>query len=679
MIINGKEVEIDFRRAAQIQDKINQVQQLPDNTKVEVNNKELKQIADITTNTFENFDGYGMTNNMLLTGKKSKENRKDYYTTYEEMDESNFIHRGLQIISDDCTQKNIEGHVLKIYSDDDETKNILDELFYERINVDKELWSTVYETCKFGDNFYEVIPDSYKNPTMIARIRYLEPERVNRIEKNGKLAFYTYTSDTTDPEEVLFKTPDIPSKKKDEDKVIYKLEPWQIIHFRITDKQFHPYGGSLLKAGVKAFRRLQLLEDGITIYRLARVPERRVFKIDCGNLPQSEANRQVQRIKDNYRTTQILDDRGNINRQASALSLTQDIFVPVREGSNGTEITTLQGGTALNNIDDIRYFRDQVLWTMNIPPEYLGFTSDQSGGSQGRGSLAMQDIKFSRFIERIQACIEEGLTKIAAIELFFKHKKKSDLKNFRIELTPPSNIKEIMDLEYTTNKMNLIQSMNGTGLFPKKFILQYVMRLTKKEIDNLTFFKDLENQAANAQENGVIGGMMSAGGMDMGAAGGSMDTSTPTGDANAAGGTPDTGAAPTPTASINTEDLEKNLVRIFGKDILIENKEDFVKLVKAAEDYNNSLLKEEPKAEEIIDENVTNSEFIKKVSSIITENKEVIKTNEQAISLIYENELGGLNYDKKSYTIYEEPKKRTGPKSGSSPFLYEEVSYNLAK
>ena len=68
----------------------------------------------------------------------------------------------------------------------------------------------------------------------------------------------------------------------------------------------------------------------------------------------------------------------------------------MREGS-GTEVTTLQGGTALNNIDDIRYFRDQVLWTMNIPPEYLGFTSDQSGGSQGRGSLAMQDIKFSKF------------------------------------------------------------------------------------------------------------------------------------------------------------------------------------------------------------------------------------------------------------------------------------------
>ena len=657
MLINGKEVEVDFRRAAQIQDAVNKTSQLPDNSKVEVNKQELKDLQSFTTNTFENFDGYGINNNMLLTGKKSKENRKDYYSTYQEMSETNFIHRGLQVIADDASQKNVDGHTIKVYSDDDETKEILSNLFYERLNVDKELWSIIYETCKFGDNFYEIIPDSYKNPTMVARIRYLEPERVNRIEKNGKLAFYTYTADTTDPEDILFNVQPTNPKNKDEDKVIYKLEPWQIIHFRIIDKDFYPYGGSLLKAGVKAFRRLQLLEDGITIYRLARVPERRVFKIDCGNLPQSEANRQVQRIKDNYRTSQILDDKGNINRQASALSLTQDIFIPVREGSSGTEVTTLQGGTALNNIDDIRYFRDQVLWTMNIPPEYLGFTSDQSGGSQGRSSLAMQDIKFSRFVERIQFCIEEGLVKIAAIELFFKKKKKDDLRNFKIELTPPSNIKEIMDLEYATNKINLIQSMNSTGLFPRKFILQYVMKMTKKEIDNLMFFKDLEMQANQAQENAFIGGMGSGGVEAMP----TQPTETP---------------AETPAqSSINTEELEKKMVKIFGKDILIENKEDFVKLIKAAEDYNKSLKqKKETITEEIEEEYST---VLAEFSNIITGEKKVKTTNEQAISMIYENELGGLNYDNKSYLIYETPRKRSGPKSGSSQFLYEEIKHTI--
>ena len=75
MIINGKDVEVDFRRAAQIQDRVNKVEQLPDNSKVEVNNRELKQLQEITSNTFDSFDGYGMTNNTLLTGRNSKENR----------------------------------------------------------------------------------------------------------------------------------------------------------------------------------------------------------------------------------------------------------------------------------------------------------------------------------------------------------------------------------------------------------------------------------------------------------------------------------------------------------------------------------------------------------------------------------------------------------------------------
>lgn len=666
MIVNGKEVEINFKQASQIQDRVNNVEQLPDNAKSEIGKKELKEINSFISDNSSNFDGFGMTNNTLLTGKNARENRKDYYTTFQEMSECNFIHRGLQIIADDCSQKNMEGHTLKVYSDDEEIQQILQELFFERLNIDKELWSIIYETCKFGDNFYEIIPDSYKNPSMIARIRYLEPEKVNRIEKNGKLAFYTYTADSIDPEDMMF-NPGIVSDKKDEEKIIYKLEPWQIIHFRIPNKKFAPYGGSLLDPGVKVFRRLQLLEDGMVIYRLARVPERRVFKIDCGNLPQSEANRQVQRIKDNYRTTQILDDRGNINRTASALSLTQDIFVPVREGSNGTSIETLGPGTALNNIDDIRYFRDQILWTMNIPPEILGFTSDQSGGAQGRGSLAMQDIKFSRFAERIQFNIEESLTKIAAVELFFKHKKKADLKNFKIELTPPSNIKELMDLEFVTNKMNLIQSMNGTGLFPKKFILEYVMKMTKKEIDNLIFFKDLEAQASQEQNNAIMGGMGMGGDMSATSSiGGDMNTA-PAGDMSA----PAPASAPA-GASINTENLEEKMVKIFGKDILIENKEDFAKLIQAANKYNESL-----KNPIIEDEEIEESLILKQISESVSGIKKVFKTNDSSINLIYENELGGLNYEKEELLIFEAPKKRTGPKSRGNPYIYEEIKNTL--
>lgn len=659
MLINGKDVEINYKKAAEIQSRVNLVQDLPDNVKTEVSKKDKKELDAIINSNLGDFEAYGIANNTLLTGKRQKENRKEYYDTFQEMSEYNFIHRGLQQISDDCSQRNVEGHTLKNYSDDDEIKEILNNLFFDRLNIDKELWSIIYETCKLGDNFYEVIPDSYEKPTMIARIRYLETDRVNRIEKNGKLAFYTYTADATSQDEATFSALSR-TDPKTEEKVVYKLEPWQIIHFKINDKDFYPYGGSLLKAGVKCFRRLQLLEDGMVVYRLARVPERRVFKIDVGNLPQSEANRYVMKIKDNYRTSQILDDRGNINRTAAALSINQDIFVPVRDGGKGTDITTLSPGMALQNIDDIRYFRDQILWTMNIPPEYQGTTSDGNGGSSGRGSLAMQDIKFSRFAERIQFYIVEGLTKLAAIELFFKKKKKEDLKNFRIELTPPSNIKELMDLEFLSQKMNLIQTMNATGMFPKKFILQYVMRMSKKEINNLIFFKDLEMQAANTQENALIGGIGMSGMGDASMMGTGMSNTSPT-------QTELPQQSQQPQQSVNTEELTEKMINIFGKDVLIENKEEFTKIINAAEEFNKLNEAEKDTAE---------SNIIKEMASSLSGVKEEIKTNNTAFNLIYENELGGIDFKKNTYSTFSKPKKKTGPRTGND-VLYEETTTKL--
>lgn len=658
MLINGKDVEINYKKAAEIQSRVNLVQDLPDNIKTEVSKKDKKELDAIINSNLGDFEAYGIANNTLLTGKRQKENRKEYYDTFQEMSEYNFIHRGLQQISDDCSQRNVEGHTLKNYSDDDEIKEILNNLFFDRLNIDKELWSIIYETCKLGDNFYEVIPDSYEKPTMIARIRYLETDRVNRIEKNGKLAFYTYTADATSQDEATFSALSR-TDPKTEEKVVYKLEPWQIIHFKINDKDFYPYGGSLLKAGVKCFRRLQLLEDGMVVYRLARVPERRVFKIDVGNLPQSEANRYVMKIKDNYRTSQILDDRGNINRTAAALSINQDIFVPVRDGGKGTDITTLSPGMALQNIDDIRYFRDQILWTMNIPPEYLGTTSDGNGGSSGRGSLAMQDVKFSRFAERIQFYIVEGLTKLAAIELFFKKKKKEDLKNFRIELTPPSNIKELMDLEFLSQKMNLIQTMNATGMFPKKFILQYVMRMSKKEINNLIFFKDLEMQAANTQENALIGGIGMSGMGDTSMMGTGMANTSPT--------QTELPQQSQPQQSVNTEELTEKMINIFGKDVLIENKEEFAKIINAAEEFNKLNEAEKDTAE---------SNIIKEMASSLSGVKEEIKANNTAFNLIYENELGGIDFKKNTYSTFSKPKKKTGPRTGND-VLYEETTTKL--
>lgn len=663
MIINGKEVNIDYRAAQTIQQHLDVSPEIPETAKVEVSKKDIKELNQTFDSGVANYNEalmygnmYG-TENQLLTGLNASENRANYYQVFDQMDGCPFIHRGLQVIADDACQKNIDGDTVKVYSDDEDIKEILEKLFHERLNLNKELWSIFFETCKLGDNFYEVIPDSYEHPTEISRIRYLDPRKTNRIEKNGKLAFYTYRTDLDTSD---YST-GINNDNKTKQEVIYKLQPWQVIHFKITDKKFAPYGGSLLSPGVQAYRRYSMLEDAMLVYRLARVPERRVIKVDIGNLSTAEGMRAIQKIKDNNRAHSILDEKGNIQKNAVALSLLDDMYIPVREGQSGTEVTTLQPGVGLNNIDDIRHFRDEILWILNIPPEYLGFTSDQGGGSMaGKGSLAMQDVKFARFIERIQYYVEEGLTKIAAIELFFKKKKKADLKNFKLELTPPSNVKEIMDIEYLNQKINLVSAMLGTGLFPKDFILKYVMKMSRKEISDINLQRDIEASTLAAQTS--MGGDMGMGGMPMG---GDMGT----------GGMP-MGAAPAPMMSVKTEEFSpKTMVDIFGKEVLIEHKEDYAKIVKAYEEYKkekeNNLLKEE------IEESISNNEFMSKIKDLLIK-EEKIKTNKAASNLYYENELGGLNFSKSQFSIYGKPKKRTGPKSmKSSRIITEEITRDL--
>ena len=661
MIVNGKDINVNFRKAEEIQKRMNPVDALPETLKVEASQKEIKELENFDADALMNAD-FSFQNNNTFLSKEGRINRKEYYQTFQDMSNCNFIHRGLQIIADDCSQKNQEGHTVKINSDDDEIKEILEDLFYNRLNFNKELWSIVYETCKLGDNFYEVIPDSYEKPTMVARIRYLDPTKVNRIEKNGKLAFYTYSTETQDENNTFnYLNTDL---KDDENKnVVYKLEPWQIIHFRIADKDFYPYGGSLLKSGVKVYNRLQLLEDGMVIYRMARVPERRVFKIPVGNLPKNEALRYVQKIRDSYRTSQVLDENGNIDRKAAALAITQDIFLPVKDNGATTVIDTLQAGNALNNIDDIKYFKDQILWTMNIPPEYLGSSDGNGAGAGGRGSLAMQDIKFARFAERIQYYIEEGLVKLAAIELFFKKKKKDDLKNFKIELTSPSNIKEIMDIEYLNQKMSLISAMMATNLFPSKFILKYVMKMTNKEINDLSFFKSVEANAANPA---MAGGEMVGGGAPTPDMSGSITTPTPDMTQPHPGSQPIDG-----TENVINQEL---IVKMFGKDVLLEHKKDIGALFKALEEYN----KEQEVLKEVNEDEDFNAEILAEMQKAMGV-KKVKSTNDEAISLIYENELGGLKYDSHSFSVYSRKQQHKGKGKKAEEVLTEEEETKTLK
>ncbi len=219
-LIDGVEVFNDEKSAREIQRQVNAISDLPQDLKTDVDTKDINLSDDndnVDYSIFfdENEFGEGNTLN----------NRRDAYDTFNEMDTMEFIHRGIEIISDDATQPNDSGDVMKFVSDDETLKDVLDQLFIKKLDMNNELWSIFYETVKMGDNFYEVIPDDYKKPKEIRRIRYLEPDKVDRIEKNGKLSHFTYKVTRND------KAND-GSRNAVKETQEYKLFPWQIIHFK---------------------------------------------------------------------------------------------------------------------------------------------------------------------------------------------------------------------------------------------------------------------------------------------------------------------------------------------------------------------------------------------------------------------------------------------------------------
>ena len=559
MFFNGKYVDYSEKKAAKIQQQVNKEDYLGAEFKAGID--PMKQI-----NSENALLEYGI-DSLFEYERPEVVDRKTRYMYYREMDTMEFIHRGLEIVADDGSQDNEEGNRIKIYSDDEETKKILEELFLERLDMNNDLWSVIFDTAKMGDNFFEVIPDNYDNPKKVVYLRYLEPEKVERIEKNGRLIYFKYKS-TNRFHEVNRTSFAVEPKKME---IEYRLQPWQVIHFTILpDRDAHPYGASLLKPGVRTYRRLSLLEDVILVYRISRAPERRVFYVDVGNLNVVEAKKFIRKIKDQYRTQSFIDEDGNINKRANVLSITSDIFVPIREGGLGTKIETLQGGEGLKTIDDLDYFKNKILRTMNIPFSYLGDEADRS-----KGTLTQQDIKFSRFIERIQMQVVKGLSKVAALELFFNKKRKENLNDFRIELTPPSNIKEITEIDLINQRMGLLGTIKGLDIFSTDWMLKKILKMSDKEIADILLQKALEAKKAEA---GVIGGAPIPG-MEGVPAEGLPAEMPPT-------ETPPAEGAPIPEAP----PVESTLIKALGKDFLLENKEDFFKLIKLLEDSNKPKL-----------------------------------------------------------------------------------------
>ena len=392
--------------------------------------------------------------------------RLGLFRDYESMDSDSIISSALDVYSDESTMKSEYGDVLTINSDNDQIKQILHNLFYDILNVEFNLWSWVRNMCKYGDFFLHLeIDDKYGVKNVVPLSSY----DVVRLEG----------IDPENPEYVKFV---LESADPNQTKVTHtqqEFENFEIAHFRLLgDSNYLPYGKAMVEGGRKTWKQLSLMEDAMLIHRIMRAPEKRVFKIDIGNIPPNEVDNYMQQIINKMKKAPVVEkESGDYNLRYNMQNITEDFFVPVRGGDSGTQIDSLPGLT-YEAVEDIEYLRNKLMAALKIPKAFLGY--EENVGS--KATLAAEDVRFARTIERIQRIIVSELTKIAIVHLYVQGYTDADLVNFDLGLTNPSTIYEQEKIELWTSKTSLASSMLQDGIVSTDWIYRNIFGFTEEEI-----------------------------------------------------------------------------------------------------------------------------------------------------------------------------------------------------
>ena len=426
--------------------------------------------------------------------------RMSRYSDFSEMEATPEISSALDIYAEETVSQGTDGRVLHIYSDNRKIQELLESLFYDTINVEFNLAMWVRNLVKYGDFFlFNDISPEYGVLNCI-------PISISEIEREEGF-------DPSDPMAVRYRWITQGNKV---------LENWQVSHFRLLGNDaFLPYGSSVLEGARRIWRQLILIEDAMLVYRVIRAPERRVFYIDVGNVPPEEIAGYLEQAQSSLKRNEIVDkNTGKVDLRFNPMAVDQDYFLPVRGGESGTKIDTLAGGQNTAAIEDVQYIQKKLFAALKIPKAYLGYDEDTGA----KATLAQEDIRFSRSIQRIQKTVIAELNKLAMIHLYSHGYEGDDLMDFTLKLSNPSSIAQQQKLELISTKFD-IAGKAPEGLVSRRWIRKNILDLTDQEIERLKEERELDKKedtaveaAGTAETPESGGGEEAAGGEEAGGA-----------------------------------------------------------------------------------------------------------------------------------------------------------------
>jgi hypothetical protein len=404
------------------------------------------------------------------------------YSDYDTMDTDAIVSSALDIISDECTLKNDMGEVLQIRSSNDDIQKILYNLFYDVLNIEFNLWSWTRQMCKYGDFFLKLeIAEKFGVYNVIPYTAYHIQRRENFDMENPAKVQFLYSPDGYYTGGSGYYA--TPNTKPTDNQIVF--DNYEIAHFRLlTDVNYLPYGRSYLEPGRRLFKQYVLMEDAMLIHRIARAPEKRIFYINVGNIPPAEVEAFMQKTINTMKKTPLMDEKtGEYNLKYNMQNLLEDFYIPVRGNDTATKIDTTKG-LEYNGIEDVAYLRDKLFAALKVPKAFMGYEKDLTG----KATLAAEDIRFARTIDRIQRILLSELYKIALVHLYTQGYDGESLTNFELKLTTPSIIAEQEKVALLKEKVELAKSMLETKIIPSDWIYDNVFQFSQDQYDE---YRDL--------------------------------------------------------------------------------------------------------------------------------------------------------------------------------------------
>jgi len=386
--------------------------------------------------------------------------RRELFRDYDAMDQDPIISSALDIYADESTTKNEYGDVIQIKSTNENVREILHNLFYDIMNIEFNLWPWIRNLVKYGDAFIalEIMPGR--------GIINVAPHSVYNVER-------LEGTDPNNPDYVKYKVELDRFGKKE-------YEQYEMAHFRmLSDTNFLPYGKGMIEGARRIWKQLSLMEDAMLIHRIMRAPEKRVFKIDLGNIPPQEVDNYMQKIINKMKKTPFVDkNTGDYNLKYNIQNLTEDFFLPVRGSDSGTTIDNLSG-LEYAAIEDIDYLKHKLFAALRVPKAYLSYDENVNG----KATLAAEDVRFARTIERIQRTVVSELAKIAVVHLASQGIEDSEMTNFELSLTNASTIYEQEKVNLWSEKVRLASDAKALNMLSSDWAYHNIFGMSQDEMD----------------------------------------------------------------------------------------------------------------------------------------------------------------------------------------------------